>query len=69
MPTTRITSFTRDHRTLMPGIYISDRKRHARYGEVTKFDLRFTRPNHTKLGPKAMHSLEHLLAIYFADYF
>lgn len=69
MPITRIASFTRDHTTLFPGCYISAQKSHAQHGTVTKFDLRFTRPNIAKLTPKVMHSLEHLLAVYFSEHF
>lgn len=65
----KIISFTRDHTKMLPGIYLSATKNHRKYGTVTKFDLRMTRPNQAKISPKALHSLEHLLAVYFSDYF
>ena len=39
----KITSFTVNHLTLLPGVYVS-RKDHAGDAIVTTFDLRMTRP-------------------------
>lgn len=56
----RIASFTIDHDTLLPGIYISRRD-----GDAVTYDLRMRRPNSGDyLTPVAMHSLEHMLATY-----
>lgn len=54
----KIASFTIDHRTLMPGIYLSRTD-----GDVTTYDLRTRRPNTGDLMTnQAMHSVEHLFA-------
>ena len=50
----RIASFTVNHDTLRPGLYLSRRD-----GNVTTFDLRFKRPNTGDLLTNAqMHSVE-----------
>ena len=54
----RIASFTVNHDTLRPGLYLSRRD-----GNVTTFDLRFKRPNTGDLLTNAqMHSVEHVIA-------
>ena len=54
----RISSFTVDHNTLLPGLYYSRRD-----GEIVTFDLRFKRPNTGDLLTNSqMHSAEHLIA-------
>lgn len=54
----RIASFTVNHDTLRPGLYLSRRD-----GHVTTFDLRFKRPNTGDLLTNAqMHSVEHVIA-------
>ena len=35
---------------------------------ISKFDLRFVRPNRAALPTSAMHTLEHLLAVYLREY-
>ncbi len=56
----RIASFTVDHDTLLPGIYVSRRD-----GDAVTYDLRMRRPNcGDYITPTAMHSLEHMLATY-----
>lgn len=62
-----IRSFEIDHTKLLPGIYIAGIKQHKQYGTITKFDIRFCRPNKEKITPKAIHSLEHLLAVYLSE--
>lgn len=58
-----IQSFTINHTTLLPGIYVS---REAS-GFIT-FDLRITAPNREPaVAPAAMHSLEHLMATWFRN--
>ena len=54
----RISSFTVDHTTLLPGLYLSRRD-----GDIITFDLRFKRPNTGDLlSNSEMHSTEHLIA-------
>ena len=54
----RISSFTVDHTTLLPGLYLSRRD-----GDIITLDLRFKRPNTGDLLTNAeMHSVEHLIA-------
>ena len=63
----RIASFTINHLTLMPGLYVS---RRDRKGEctVTTFDLRFTSPNREPvIDQPALHTVEHLGATYLRN--
>ena len=54
----RIASFTVDHTTLLPGLYLSRRD-----GDIITFDLRFKKPNTGDLlSNSEMHSTEHLIA-------
>ena len=54
----RIASFTVDHTTLLPGLYLSRRD-----GDIVTFDLRFKKPNTGDLlSNSEMHSTEHLIA-------
>lgn len=54
----RIASFTVDHTTLLPGLYLSRRD-----GDVITFDLRFKKPNTGDLlSNSELHSTEHLIA-------
>lgn len=56
----KITSFTVNHNTLLPGIYISRID-----GDITTFDLRFVKPNTPPFLPNPiMHTIEHLFATY-----
>ena len=56
----KITSFTVDHRYIVPGIYISRID-----GDVTTYDMRTRRPNCGDLMDNAtMHSFEHMFATY-----
>jgi len=60
----KIASFTVNHETLLPGLYVS---RRDAVGEnaVTTFDLRFTRPNLEPVMDTApVHAIEHLGATY-----
>lgn len=55
----RIASFTVDHTTLLPGLYLSRRD-----GDVITFDLRFKKPNTGDLlSNSELHSTEHLIAM------
>lgn len=56
----RIASFTVNHNTLNPGVYISRID-----GDITTYDMRFVKPNTTPFLPTAvMHTIEHLFATY-----
>ena len=61
----KIASFTIDHLTLLPGLYVSRVDEHD--GQVvTTFDMRVTAPNREPaLSGAAMHSFEHLAATWF----
>ena len=60
---TRITSFTVDHDTLLPGLYVSRVD-----GDVTTYDMRTRRPNTGDLMDNStMHSLEHMFATYIRN--
>ena len=62
-----IESFTINHLTLMPGLYVS--RKDTRDGvTVTTFDLRFTMPNREPLmDMPAVHTIEHLGATYLRN--
>ena len=56
----RIASFSVNHDTIVPGMYISRVD-----GDVTTFDLRTRRPNcGDYMDHRTMHSVEHMLATY-----
>jgi len=56
----RITSFTIDHDTLTPGIYISRVD-----GDITTYDLRTRTPNGGQyMDTRTAHSVEHMFATY-----
>ncbi len=60
-----VTSFGINHDLLLRGIYVS-RKDKVGNGVVTSFDLRMKEPNREMvLDTSVMHTLEHLMAIYF----
>ena len=64
----KIASFTVNHLTLLPGIYVS---RQDTVGEtkVTTFDLRMTRPNFEPVMNTAeMHTIEHLAATFLRNH-
>jgi len=64
----KITSFTINHLTLLPGIYVS-RKDHAGDTVVTTFDLRITRPNFEPVMNTAeIHTIEHLGATFLRNH-
>ena len=63
----KITSFTVNHLTLLPGVYVS-RKDHAGDAIVTTFDLRMTRPNFEPVMNTAeVHTMEHLGATFLRN--
>ena len=54
----RIASFTVNHNTLVPGLYLSRRD-----GDIVTLDLRFKKPNTGDLlSNSELHSAEHLIA-------
>ena len=63
-----IASFTINHLTLLPGIYVS---RKDKVGEetITTFDIRMTRPNFEPVMNTAeMHTIEHLAATFLRNH-
>ena len=51
----KIASFTINHNTLMPGVYISRID-----GDITTYDMRFVKPNTPPYLPNpVMHTIEH----------
>lgn len=64
----KIASFTVNHLTLLPGVYVS-RKDHLGAETVTTFDLRMTRPNYEPVMNTAeMHAIEHLGATFLRNH-
>lgn len=64
----KIASFTVNHLTLLPGIYVS-RKDIVGSETVTTFDLRMTRPNFEPVMNTAeVHTLEHLGATFLRNH-
>lgn len=64
----KITSFTVNHLTLLPGIYVS-RKDTVGNEVITTFDLRMTRPNFEPVMNTAeVHTLEHLGATFLRNH-
>ncbi len=64
----KITSFTINHLTLLPGVYVS-RKDQAGYATITTFDIRMTRPNFEPVMNTAeMHAIEHLAATFLRNH-
>lgn len=63
----KIASFTVNHLTLLPGVYVS-RKDSVGSEIVTTFDLRMTAPNREPVMNTAeMHAIEHLAATYLRN--
>ncbi len=64
-----VISFKIDHTKLLPGIYLHEVKEiNGHY--ITTYDIRFKRPNHgIYLTPTQAHTIEHVLATFFTDYF
>ena len=64
----KIASFTVNHLTLEPGLYVS-RKDRIGAETVTTFDLRMTAPNREPVMHTAeMHAMEHLGATFFRNH-
>ena len=64
----KIASFTVNHLTLLPGIYVS-RKDHIGSEVITTFDLRMTSPNDEPVMNTAeVHTIEHLAATFLRNH-
>ena len=64
----KIASFTVNHLTLLPGIYVS-RKDHIGNEVLTTFDIRMTRPNFEPVMNTAeVHTIEHLGATFLRNH-
>lgn len=64
----KIASFTVNHLTLLPGIYVS-RKDHIGAETITTFDIRMTRPNFEPVMNTAeIHTIEHLGATFLRNH-
>lgn len=63
----RIASFTINHLSLMPGLYVS--RRDKRDGcTITTFDMRITAPNREPVvDMPALHTIEHIAATYLRN--
>lgn len=65
----KIASFTVNHLTLEPGIFLSRRDTTPSGDVITTFDIRLTRPNREPaLDPKALHAMEHLAATFLRNH-
>ena len=63
-----IASFTINHLTLLPGVYVS-RKDAVGDSVVTTFDLRVTRPNaEPVMNTAEVHTIEHLAATFLRNH-
>lgn len=63
-----IASFTINHLTLLPGVYVS-RKDNVGDAVVTTFDLRITRPNaEPVMNTAEVHTIEHLGATFLRNH-
>ena len=64
----KIASFTVNHLTLLPGVYVS-RKDHVGAEVLTTFDIRMTRPNFEPVMNTAeVHTIEHLAATFLRNH-
>ena len=63
-----IASFTINHLTLLPGIYVS-RKDNIGSETITTFDIRMTRPNfEPAMNTAELHTIEHLAATFLRNH-
>ena len=64
----KIASFTINHLTLEPGVYVSRRDTTPSGDVLTTLDLRMTAPNReAALSPQALHTIEHLAATWLRN--
>lgn len=60
-----VESFNLDHLTMdAPQVRMAGRQSGPKGDQISKFDLRFMKPNTTAMPTEAIHTLEHLLATY-----
>lgn len=65
----KIASFTIDHLTLLPGVYVSRKDSTPSGDTVTTFDIRMTAPNRQPaLSIPALHAMEHLAATFLRNH-
>ncbi|MDE5584818.1 MAG: S-ribosylhomocysteine lyase [Muribaculaceae bacterium] len=65
----KIESFTIDHLTLMPGVYLSRKDTTPSGDVITTFDIRMTAPNRQPaLSIGALHAMEHLAATFLRNH-
>lgn len=65
----KIASFTIDHLTLVPGVYVSRKDITPSGDTVTTFDIRMTAPNRQPaLSIPALHAMEHLAATFLRNH-
>ena len=65
----KIASFTIDHLTLLPGVYVSRKDTTPSGDTVTTFDIRMTAPNRqAAISPAALHAMEHLAATFLRNH-
>lgn len=65
----KIASFTINHLTLRPGVYVSRRDALPSGEVLTTFDVRFTAPNiEPAVSPAALHTIEHLAATFLRNH-
>ncbi|MCQ2445906.1 MAG: S-ribosylhomocysteine lyase [Clostridia bacterium] len=64
----KIKSFTIDHMTLLPGVYVSRADSTPSGEAITTYDIRLTRPNFEKvMSTGEAHTIEHLGATYLRN--
>ena len=65
----KIASFTINHLTLRPGVYVSRLDKLPSGDTLTTFDIRLTAPNiEPAVAPEALHTIEHLAATYLRNH-
>ncbi len=65
----KIASFTIDHLTLNPGVYVSRKDTTPQGDVITTFDIRMTAPNRQPaLSISALHAMEHLVATFLRNH-
>lgn len=65
----KIASFTIDHLTLEPGVYVSRKDTTPSGDVITTFDIRMTAPNRQPaLSVSALHAMEHLAATFLRNH-
>ena len=65
----KIASFTIDHLTLLPGVYLSRKDTTPAGDVISTFDIRMTAPNRQPaLSISALHAMEHLAATFLRNH-